>query len=41
MSKKIGKVLIVDDNEDILLAGHLFLKQHFSLVHTEKNPNQI
>ncbi|MBU0712018.1 sigma-54 dependent transcriptional regulator [bacterium] len=41
MSKKIGKVLIIDDNEDILLAGHLFLKQYFSLVHTEKNPNQI
>ena len=41
MSKKIGKVLIVDDNEDILLAGHLFLKQYFSLVHTEKNTNQI
>lgn len=41
MSKKIGKILIVDDNEDILLAAHLLLKQHFSLVHTEKNPDKI
>jgi DNA-binding NtrC family response regulator len=41
MSKKSGKILIVDDNEDILLAARLFLKQHFALVHTEKDPQQI
>jgi DNA-binding NtrC family response regulator len=41
MIKKTGKILIVDDNEDLLLAARLFLKQHFSLVHTEKNPENI
>jgi DNA-binding NtrC family response regulator len=41
MTKKIGNILIVDDNEDLLLAARLFLKQHFSLVHTEQNPEKI
>jgi DNA-binding NtrC family response regulator len=31
----------VDDNEDLLLAARLFLKQHFSLVHTEQDPEKI
>ncbi|MFO7448436.1 MAG: response regulator, partial [Ignavibacteriaceae bacterium] len=35
------KVLIVDDNEDVLLAAKLLLKQYASLVHTEKNPESI
>ena len=34
-------ILIVDDNEDLLLAARLFLKQHFSLVHTEQNPEKL
>ncbi len=38
---KIGKILVVDDKEDILTAARLFLKQHFGLVHTEKDPNLI
>jgi DNA-binding NtrC family response regulator len=41
MAKKSGNILIVDDNEDLLLAARLFLKQHFSLVHTEADPEKI
>ncbi|MBU8920228.1 MAG: sigma-54 dependent transcriptional regulator [Bacteroidales bacterium] len=41
MGKKIGKILIVDDNEDLLFAARLFLKQHFSLVQTENDPENI
>ncbi len=35
------KILIVDDDTDILLAAKLFLKQHFEVVHTEKQPENI
>jgi len=41
MAKNTGNILIVDDNEDLLLAARLFLKQHFFLVHTEQNPEKI
>ena len=41
MPDKHGKILIIDDDEDILLAARLFLKQHFNLVHTEKKPDNI
>lgn len=41
MPDKHGKILVVDDDEDILLAARLFLKQHFELVHTEKSPDKI
>ena len=41
MSKIEAKILMVDDDEDILLAGKLFLKQHISFVHTEKKPENI
>ena len=41
MKKKKGKVLIVDDDEDILQAARLFLKQHAAEVHTENSPNTI
>ena len=41
MTKKSGNILIVDDNEDLLLAARLFLQQHFSLVHTEQDPEKI
>lgn len=41
MSKKYGKILIVDDDLDVLLAAKLFLKKHFSLVHTEPNPDAV
>jgi two-component system response regulator HydG len=39
--KKKGKLLVVDDNEEILVALRLFLLNHFEGVTTEKNPEMI
>ncbi len=39
--KKPGRVLIVDDDEDILNAGRLLLKQHLAVVDTEKDPERV
>ena len=41
MEKKMGKVLLIDDDDDILQAARLFLKQHVLLVHTENNPESV
>ena len=41
MEKKFTKTLVVDDNEDVLLAAKLLLKQHVGIVVTEKNPEMI
>jgi two-component system, NtrC family, response regulator HydG len=41
MDRKNGRVLVVDDNEDILSAARLLLKPHVALVHTEKDPSRI
>ncbi len=41
MNRKSGKVLIVDDNEDILSAARILLKQHMALVTAEKSPERI
>ncbi len=41
MEKLEAKILIVDDDKDILLAAKLFLKQHIAIVHTETNPENI
>lgn len=41
MSKINAKILIVDDDQDVLLAARLLLKQHFSIVHSEKSPSNI
>jgi two-component system, NtrC family, response regulator HydG len=41
MADKNGKILVVDDNEDILFALKLLLKPHVELVHTTSNPNDI
>jgi two-component system response regulator HydG len=41
MDRKSGKILVVDDNEDILGAARLLLKSHAALVHTEKDPARI
>ena len=38
---KHGKILIVDDNEDLLKAAKMFLKRHFTQVDIEKNPEAI
>lgn len=41
MAKITGKILVIDDDSDVLLSARLFLKQHFTLVQTEKNPFKI
>jgi DNA-binding NtrC family response regulator len=41
MTKKLGKILVVDDDADVLLAARLFLKQHAEEVDTEKNPSSL
>ena len=38
---KSGKILIVDDNEDLLKAAKMYLKRHFSQVDIETNPESI
>lgn len=38
---KHGKILIVDDNEDLLKAARMHLKRHFAQVDIEKNPEAI
>jgi DNA-binding NtrC family response regulator len=41
MEKMSAKLLIVDDDQDVLLAARLFLRQHVDIVHTERNPENI
>ena len=41
MAEKLGKILIVDDDEDVLKAARLFLKKHALSIHTEQNPENI
>jgi len=41
MNERNVKLLIIDDDEDVLFAARMLLKQHFQLVHTEKNPENI
>lgn len=38
---KTGKILIVDDNEDLLKAAKMFLKRHVQQVDLEVNPENI
>ncbi len=38
---KQGKILIIDDNEDLLKAAKMHLKRHFAQVDIEKNPDAI
>jgi DNA-binding NtrC family response regulator len=38
---KSGRILVVDDNEDLLQAAKMFLKRHFAQVDIEKNPESI
>lgn len=40
-SNKTGRILIVDDNEDLLSAARIFLKRHFAQIDLEKNPESI
>lgn len=41
MAEMQGRVLVIDDDKDVLLAARLLLKQHVGLVHTEKSPQAI
>jgi two-component system response regulator HydG len=41
MEEKLGTILIVDDDEDVLLAARLLLKPHYQSVQTEKNPQTL
>ena len=41
MSENQGRILIVDDDEDILTAGKLLLKRHFKSVATVNRPDHI
>ena len=36
-----AKLLIVDDDPDVLLAAKLLLKRHISQVDIEKNPDKL
>lgn len=40
-SNKTGRLLIVDDNDDLLSAARIFLKRHFAHIDVEKNPESI
>jgi DNA-binding NtrC family response regulator len=41
VTEKIGKILMVDDDEDVLKAARFFLKKHIECIHTEKDPENI
>ncbi len=41
MNEKLGKILAIDDNEDILFALKLLLKNHVELINTETDPEKI
>ncbi|MEP4533547.1 MAG: sigma-54 dependent transcriptional regulator [Cyclobacteriaceae bacterium] len=41
MDKELGKILIIDDDEDVLLAAKMLLKKHAREVLIEKNPKKI
>lgn len=41
MSKLPNRILIVDDDEDVLLAASMLLKKHFQTVHTIQEPEKL
>jgi two-component system response regulator HydG len=41
MEKVNARILIIDDDTDILLAAKMFLRKYFKIIHTEKNPENI
>lgn len=41
MEKQLGKILVIDDDEDVLIAAKLLLKKHAKEVLIEKNPKKI
>lgn len=40
-SQNLGKILIIDDNEDLLFAAKMLLKKHAKEVMIEKDPRRI
>ena len=41
MAKTDVKILVVDDDVDVLITAQMFLKQQFTVVQTEKDPRQL
>ncbi|MBU2915082.1 MULTISPECIES: sigma-54-dependent transcriptional regulator [Reichenbachiella] len=41
MDKELGKILIIDDDEDVLFAAKMLLKKYAQEVIIEKNPKKI
>ena len=41
MRKEPGRILIVDDDDDILLTGEIVLKQKFTQIKTASHPEQV
>lgn len=41
MEEVIDKILIIDDDEDVLLAAKMLLKKHIREVVIEKDPRKI
>jgi len=41
MEKELGKILIIDDDEDVLFAAKMLLKKYAKEVIIEKNPKKI
>ena len=40
MAIEKGKILLVDDDEDVLLAAKFLLKRHFALIDTANSPRK-
>jgi DNA-binding NtrC family response regulator len=41
ITPQAGKILVVDDDEDVLQAARLLLRRHFQKVEVEQNPEHI
>jgi two-component system response regulator HydG len=41
MSTKPGKILVIDDDKDILLTTKVVLKKHFGMIDTETEPEKV
>lgn len=41
MSAKPGKILVIDDDKDILLTTKVVLKKHFGMIDTETEPEKV
>lgn len=41
MKKTLASMLIIDDQEDILLAAKMLLKKHFEHIYTANNPKNV